>query len=86
MDKHDYKTFLKISIKYLIEGITIAIVAYYIPILLKTSLRKPTFVEISTLSMTTTFTMMILDYFSENTGLAARLGTGFTIGQKLVGF
>lgn len=86
MDKHEYNTFFKLTTKYIIEGIAVAIVAFYIPIFYKTSLRKPTFNEIFALAVTTSLSMIILDYFSEQTGLAARFGTGFTIGKQLVGF
>lgn len=85
MDKQDYKVFLKNCTKYIIEGIAIAVVAFYVPIFYKTSLRKPSLREVFTLAIITSFTMIVLDYFSENTGLAARFGTGFTLGQKLVG-
>jgi hypothetical protein len=75
---------LKIAMKYVIEGLAIAIVAFYVPILYKTSLRKPTFNEIFSISITAALTMFILDYFTDSIGLGARLGAGFGIGKNLV--
>ena len=80
----DFKVILQIASKYIIQGLAIAIAAYYIPVTYKTSLRKPTFNEIFLISITAAFTMFILDYFTEGLGLGAKLGTGFAIGQNLV--
>lgn len=78
------KNIIKMSIKYLIEGLVMVIVAFYIPTLYKTSLRKPTFQEIFTLGLVAALSMMILDYVSDRAALGARLGAGFTIGRNLV--
>ena len=51
MDKK-YENILKISIKYLIEGLAMVLVAFYIPLLYKSSLRKPTFNEVVYLALT----------------------------------
>lgn len=75
---------LQISIKYIIEGIIIAIVAFYVPLMFKTSLRKPTIIEILGLAITAALTMFILDLYSPNTSLGARLGLGFKIGKSLL--
>ena len=75
---------LKIAMKYVIEGLAIAIVAFYVPLLYKTSLRKPTFTEIFSISITAALTMFILDYFTDSIGMGARLGVGFGIGKNLV--
>lgn len=83
-DDTNYSTLFKIAIKYILQGIVIAIAAYYIPIMYKTSLRKPTFNEIFSISITAAFTMFILDYFISEVGFGAKLGAGFTIGQNLV--
>ena len=78
------KNILKMSIKYIIEGLVMVIVAFYIPTLYKTSLRKPTFQEIFTLGLVAALSMMVLDYVSDRAALGARLGAGFTIGRNLV--
>ena len=78
------KNILKMSIKYIIEGLVMVIVAFYIPTLYKTSLRKPTFQEIFTLVLVAALSMMVLDYVSDRAALGARLGAGFTIGRNLV--
>ena len=75
---------IKLSVKYLIEGFVMVLVAYYIPTLYKTSLRKPTFQEIFTLALVSSLSMIILDYFSDRAALGARFGAGFTIGKNLV--
>jgi cytochrome c oxidase assembly factor CtaG len=84
MDKIDIKKISKTFIKYLIEGFSIIIVAYYIPILYKTSLRKPSLSEILKLGFIASFSMFILDYVSEKISLGARLGMGFEIGRKMI--
>lgn len=75
---------IKLSVKYLIEGFVMVLVAYYIPTLYKTSLRKPTLQEIFTLALVAALSMMILDYVSDRAALGARFGVGFTIGKNLV--
>lgn len=76
-------TFSQILIKYIIQGIAIAITAFYIPTLFKTSLRKPTLKEISLIAFVASFTMYLLDYFSKSAEFGANLGIGFTIGRNL---
>ena len=80
----NFKVILQIASKYIIQGLAIAMAAYYIPLMYKTSLRKPTFNEICLISITAAFTMFILDYFTDTVGLGAKLGAGFTIGQNLI--
>lgn len=80
----DLNEVLKVSTKYILQGLAIAIAAYYIPLMYKTSLRKPTFKEIFLIAITAAFTMLLLDYFTEPVGFGAKLGAGFTIGQKLI--
>jgi hypothetical protein len=75
---------IQIVSRYLLQGLAIALAAYYVPIMYKTSLRKPTFQEIFLISITAAFTMFLLDQFIEPVGVGAKLGAGFTIGQKLV--
>lgn len=51
----------KVFIKYILQGFVVAIAAYYIPLIYKTSLRKPTINEILFISLTAAFTMFLLD-------------------------
>ena len=76
--------FIRLILKYALEGLIIAVAAYYIPLLYKTSLRKPTFNEIFSIGLTASITMIILDLFSRRTGLGLRLGAGLGIGKNLV--
>jgi hypothetical protein len=75
---------LYIASRYILQGLAIALASYYIPLMYKTSLRKPTFQEIFLISITAAFTMFLLDQLSEPVGFGAKLGAGFTIGKKLV--
>lgn len=50
--------------KYMIQGLVIALVAYYVPIKFKTSLRKPNLMEVFGISVTAAMTMFILDSFT----------------------
>jgi len=67
-------------IKYLIEGIVVAVVAYY--------LTKKTYKvsEIASIGVVAALTFAVLDYFSPSIGSSARLGSGFGIGANVVGF
>jgi len=75
---------LAIATKYIIEGIAIALVAFYVPLMFKTSLRKPTMYEIFGLAVTAALTMLILDVYSPNVAFGARLGAGFEIGKGVL--
>lgn len=76
--------FIRLILRYVLLGIIIAITAYYIPLLYKTSLRKPTFNEIFSIGLTASLTMIILDFFSKQTAIGARLGVGLGIGKTLI--
>jgi hypothetical protein len=84
MSDNKINTSIHIVSRYVLQGLAIALAAYYIPLMYKTSLRKPTFQEIFLISITAAFTMFLLDKFIEPVGYGAKLGAGFTIGQKLV--
>lgn len=71
---------LKRAIKYLIEGICVAIAAYYIP---QKQMKIP---EIFMLAITAAATFAILDMYAPSIGHATRQGAGFGIGANLVGF
>jgi hypothetical protein len=51
-------------VKYVTEGIIIALASYYVPIFFKTSLRKPTLNEIISIAITASLTLLILDIYN----------------------
>ena len=67
-------------IKYLVEGLMVAIAAYAIP---KRSLNVE---EILLLALTAAATFSILDTYIPSIGVTARSGAGFGIGANLLGF
>ena len=77
------KVLLKLTmnniIKYIIEGLAVAIAAYLIP------RRKVVLQEIAIIGLMASLTFVILDVFAEDVGKGARFGTGFGIGSNLVG-
>jgi ABC-type Co2+ transport system permease subunit len=71
---------VKRIIKYLVEGLMVAIAAYAIP---KRSLN---FEEIILIALTAAATFSILDTYIPTMGVTARSGAGFGIGANLVHF
>ena len=71
---------VKRIIKYLVEGLMVAIAAYAIP---KRSLNVE---EIILISLTAAATFSILDTYIPSMGSTARSGAGFGIGANLVRF
>jgi len=67
-------------IKYLVEGLMVAIAAYAIP---KRSLNIE---EIVLIALTAAATFSILDTYVPTMGVSARTGAGFGIGAGLVKF
>ena len=67
-------------IKYLVEGLMVAIAAYAIP---KRSLNVE---EIVLIALTAAATFSILDTYVPTMGVSARSGAGFGIGANLVRF
>jgi len=76
----DIAELVKRIIKYLVEGLMVAIAAYAIP---KRSLNIE---EIILLALTAAATFSILDTYIPSIGVSARTGAGFGIGSTLVGF
>ena len=70
---------LKRAIKYLIEGLAVAICAMLIP---KKALGVE---EIVIIALTAAATFSILDVFIPSMGSSARNGAGMTLGSTLVG-
>ena len=71
---------VKRIIKYLVEGLMVAIAAYAIP---KRSLNVE---EIILIALTAAATFSILDTYIPSMGVSARSGAGFGIGAKLIGW
>jgi ABC-type Co2+ transport system permease subunit len=71
---------VKRIIKYLVEGLMVAIAAYAIP---KRSLNME---EIVLIALTAAATFSILDTYVPSMGVSARSGAGFGIGANLVKF
>lgn len=65
-------------IKYLVEGIAVAIAAYLIP------QRNTKISEVLIIGTLAAITFMILDLFAEDVGKASRFGIGFGIGSNIV--
>lgn len=68
------------AVKYLMEGLMVAIAAFAIP---KQSLKMD---EIALIALTAAATFSILDTWIPAMGHSARSGAGFGIGANLVGF
>ena len=71
---------VKRGIKYLVEGLMVAIAAYAIP---KRSLNLD---EVALIALTAAATFSILDTYVPTMGVSARSGARFGIGANLVGF
>ena len=76
----DISELVKRIIKYLVEGLMVAIAAYAIP---KRSLNIE---EIVFIALTAAATFSILDTYIPSMGVTARSGAGFGIGANLVKF
>jgi|TARA_Y100000992_G_scaffold125517_1_gene82317 ABC-type Co2+ transport system permease subunit len=76
----DIQELIKRIIKYLVEGLMVAIAAYAIP---KQSLKVE---EVIIIALTAAATFAVLDVFVPAMGSSARGGAGFGIGANLVGF
>jgi hypothetical protein len=76
----DFSELIKRIIKYLVEGIMVAIAAFAIP---KKSLNVE---EVVIIGLTAAATFSVLDVFIPSMASSARGGAGFGIGANLVGF
>jgi len=76
----NFQEVLKRIIKYLVEGLMVAIACYAIP---KKSLDLD---EIGLLALVAAATFSILDTYIPSMGQGARTGASFGIGANLVGF
>lgn len=66
--------------KYVVEGLVVAIVAFYI------TQRQRDLKTVAMIGLIAALTFALLDYFSPSIGASSRLGAGFGIGSNLVGF
>jgi len=76
----DFNEVLRRLIKYFIEGLAVAIVAYCLP------KNKMSMDNVLVISLTAAATFAILDMFTPSISNSARMGTGFGIGARLSGF
>jgi hypothetical protein len=76
----DFSELIKRAIKYIIEGIMVAIAAYVIP---KKQLNVE---EVVIIALMAAATFSVLDVFIPSMAASARGGAGFGIGANLVGF
>lgn len=76
----DLGELLKRAIKYLVEGLMVALAAVAIP---KKSLNLD---EVALIALTAAATFSILDTYIPAMAVSARSGAGFGIGANLVGF
>ena len=68
------------AVKYLVEGLMVALAAYAIP---KKSLNLD---EVALIALTAAATFSILDTYVPSMAVSARSGAGFGMGANLVGF
>lgn len=78
MEQLDFAEILVRLLKYLIEGIIVGFVAYFVS-------KKLTWQEVVIIGITAALVFLLLDTYSPSIGSAARLGTGLGIGTRLVG-
>jgi hypothetical protein len=80
MNGLDLAELTKRVVKYLVEGLMVAIAAFAIP---KRSLQLD---EIALIALTAAATFSILDTYVPTMAVTARGGAGFGVGANLVGF
>tara|TARA_B100001059_G_scaffold236029_1_gene284310 strand:+ start:1430 stop:1687 length:258 start_codon:yes stop_codon:yes gene_type:complete len=80
LQSFDFGELVKRAVKYIIEGIMVAIAAYVIP---KKALNID---EIALISLSAAAIFSILDTYIPSMGVTARSGAGFGIGANLVKF
>ena len=67
-------------LKYFLEGLAVALAAFYIP------KRDMDMKEVAMIAATAGLTFLVLDMFAPSVGTGARFGSGFGIGANTVGF
>ena len=76
----DMGELVKRAVKYLVEGLMVAIAAFAIP------KKRLEIDEVALIALTAAATFSILDTYAPSIGVSARSGAGFGIGANLVGF
>ena len=79
-DMVDFSEFVKRAIKYIVEGIMVAIAAFVIP------KQKLNIEEVVVIALSAAATFAVLDVFVPTMAASARGGAGFGIGANLVQF
>lgn len=79
MSGFDFSELVKRAIKYIVEGIIVALAAYVIP---KQSLKIE---EVVVIALTAAATFSVLDVFIPSMGASARQGAGAGIGLGVIG-
>jgi len=79
MSGFDVSELVKRAIKYIVEGIIVALAAYVIP---KKSLNVE---EVVVIALTAAATFSVLDVFIPSMGVTARSGVGASVGVGLAG-
>jgi ABC-type Co2+ transport system permease subunit len=78
----DWSELVRRAVKYIIEGLMVAIAAYAIP----NARRSLSLDEVVLISLTAAATFSILDTYVPSMAVSARSGAGFGMGANLVGF
>ena len=79
MDGLDVMEILRRALKYLVEGISVAVAAWLIP------RNKLQVAEIVVLSVTAAAVFAILELYSPAIGASARTGAGLSLGAGMLG-
>lgn len=74
-----FNEIIKKAIKYIVEGIIVALAAFVIP---KQSLKVE---EVTVIALTAAATLAVLDTFIPSMGVSSRQGAGLAIGTGLAG-
>ena len=74
-----FEELLKRAIKYIVEGIIVALAAFVIP---KQSLKVE---EVTVIALTAAAILAVLDTFIPSMGVSSRQGAGLAIGTGLAG-
>jgi hypothetical protein len=81
MNSLDFGELVKRAIKYIVEGVLVAICAFAIP-----KKNRLNIEEVVIIGLAAAATFAILDTFAPSIGASARQGSGAGIGFNLVGF
>jgi len=79
LPEFDLGEVVKRAVKYLVEGLAVALAAYYIP------RKQMNLQEIAMIAVTAAAVFAVLDLYAPAIGAATRQGAGFGIGMSTVG-